>query len=605
MSETVLYVEKSTDLMRSVFVTFGLADLLYRTAGTGSGKDVIIVDAGGAYIIQAAATPDFFKGQVSHEGLPPLLPAILKPPSAKEKSALEGGAAQEDIERRYRPERFAGITINYGEEKRKAEARRSDKNKAREEGEADQRPPDFPLWAHLCSYFGKGSAMRIGYPLALHIWHAHQGQAAGDLFDLILSCYGDFPPDMERARARWLEAVRPQLNYPDFGLFGWEKPSAADVSALSIVSPTTAQGSYTDSAARLINTGTPEIFWLEMYLALAGYMQVGMPFRSGSDALLYYPLPREIHYSVARSIIHTYREAADVRVLYDQSGYLPRAKTDALAEINFYIAMVQHFQKNTPERRRIDALSGLVGYFYKDISAQIPFDETTFALPRWLAPDADRPQLEEAEYVLKQHATLISRIRGDYAEELTILNHYRSFATRGDPDEWVAFAITYSQHRFARLVDQPWLPFLTLSVLERTLMNTYQDQQLHKDYRPVLENQGFRNIAAAINACTTRLRYFKDVKKSQTAFKVRHGLGDDLRRRAHDADLFIEDLSEFIHSYMQESSNVQANTGETREFITDGDFYAVIDLMQQYGSRVVANLLVAAGYASHYDGNQS
>lgn len=604
MSETVLYVEKSTDLMRSVFVAFGLADLLYRSAGAGSDVDVIIADTGGAYALQAAAAPEFFREQ-AHKGLPPLLPAILKPLSAKEKSALEGGSAAEEIERRYRPTSFIGNTIDYGEEKRKTEARRNDRNTAREEGNADQRPPDFPLWAHLCSYFGKGSAMRIGYPLALHIWHAHKGQAANDLFDLILSCYSGFPPDIERARERWLEAIRPQLNYPDFALFGWEKPYTADVSALSIVSPTTAQGSYTNSAARLINTGTPEIFWLEMYLALAGFMQVGMPFRSGSDALLYYPLPREIRYSVARSIVRAYREAADVRVLYDQSGYLPRAKTDALAEINFYIAMVQHFQKNTPERRRIDALTGLVGYFYKDISAQIPFDETTFALPRWLAPDADREQLEEAEYVLKQHAVLIGRIRGDYAEELTILNHYRSFATLGDPDEWVAFAIAYSQYRFAKLVDQPWLPFLTLSVLERTLMNTYQDQQMHKNYRPILENRGFRNIAAAINACTTRLRYFKDVKKNQTAFKVRHGLGDDLRRRAHDADLFIEDLSEFIHSYMQESSSVQANTGETREFITDDDLYAVVDLVQQYGSRVVASLLVAAGYASHYDGNQS
>ena len=121
-----------------------------------------------------------------------------------------------------------------------------------------------------------------------------------------------------------------------------------------------------------------------------------------------------------------------------------------------------------------------------------------------------------------------------------------------------------------------------------------------KDYRPILKDPGFRSIAAAIRACTVNLRYWKDVKKTQTAFKVRHGLGDDLRRNAHDSDRFIEALSEFVHDYMRESSSVQANTGETRDFITADDLYAVTSLVERYGSRVVANLLVAAGYASDY-----
>ncbi|HRL14589.1 MAG TPA: hypothetical protein PKX07_22085, partial [Aggregatilineales bacterium] len=174
----------------------------------------------------------------------------------------------------------------------------------------------------------------------------------------------------------------------------------------------------------------------------------------------------------------------------------------------------------------------------------------------------------------------------------------------GDPDDWIEFAIGYSQHRFKKLPDATWMPFLTDSVFAITLHNTQQEDssmQDKKDYRPILENSGFQSIANAINSCTVYLRYVKDVKKQNVAFKVRHGLGDDLRRNAHNPDQFIADLSEFVHDYSQESASVQANTGETRPFVTANDLFEVTGLVAEYGSRVVANLLVAAGYASRYE----
>lgn len=446
--------------------------------------------------------------------------------------------------------------------------------------------------------------MRIAYPLVVHAWNAHRGETALALTELILHYYGTLPSDPDAAETYWAEQIKPALGYTDFALFNdWDKDEAS-VSAVSIVSPTTAQGSYTDSGARGLNTGTPNIFWLDLYLAFAGYMAVGMPYRIGSDVVLYYPLPRQIEYSRAQGIITDYRDSGAARHLYDLSGIFPRAKTDALAQITFYLQMVKHYQRNVPGRRRINAIDALVGYFYKDISAQIPFDETTFALPGWLPLEADVTQLEEAEEVLEQHKVLIEAVRGDYAEELMILGHYRRFITLGNPDDWVAFAISYSQHRFNKLPDAPWLPFLTAAVFEYTLRNAQQEHkpmQDKKDFRPILETPGFQNIANAINSCTVQLRYFKDVRNQQTAFKVRHGLGDDLRRNAHNPDQFIEDLGNFVHDYSQESISVQANTGETRPFVTQDDLYQVVALVNDYGSRVVASLLVAVGYASHYE----
>lgn len=122
-----------------------------------------------------------------------------------------------------------------------------------------------------------------------------------------------------------------------------------------------------------------------------------------------------------------------------------------------------------------------------------------------------------------------------------------------------------------------------------------------KDYRPILDNPGFQKIAGAINYCTSYSRYKKDVQKDRTfPYKVRHGLGDDLLRNAHNPELFLLDLSDFIHDYRRESINVHANTGKTRTEIEPDDIHEITGLIAQFGSRIVAHLLVATGYAARF-----
>ncbi len=606
MGGTILFVEKDSDQMRSTLVAYGLADLLFHLAEPGMNLDVRIMDHGSAYSLHVERrNPADLLDYVRRRGLPTLLPAILKPLSGGEKKRVENGVPEDEVQRKYKPFGFpSSNVVNYGAEKQKVDkARQARRSKARKEEDTPVRPAEYPLWAHLCSYFGKGSAMRIGYPLVVHAWHAHQGGCAQALCELILSGYGEFPNRLDEVRISWRDEIKPQLDQSSFDIFGWAG-TQADISALSVVSPTTAQGSYTVTGARGLNTGTPDIFWLEMYLAFAGYMVAAMPFNADGDALLYYPLPRDITFTSLSYTMQRYRASGSIRHLYDYSNSMPRAKIDALSQIAFYESMVQHYLDNVRdpdappwEQSEINAVSGLVGYYYKNISTQIPFDETTFALPTWLPLRTEAGVLEGALEILAAHRQLIEAIRRDYtAEKLAILASYRRFAALGDVDDWIAFAIAYSQYRFSKMIDSPWMSHLQIELLEKTLMSNPQ----HKDYRPILENTGFRNIVNAVRFCTVQLRYIKDVKRQQSAFKVRHGLGNDLLRRAHDADHFIEDLGGFVHDYMRESSNVQALYSETRPFITENDLYEIIALVNKYGSRVVASLLVAAGYASSF-----
>lgn len=607
-----LYVEKDTDLMRSTFMAFGLSALFQRLAGSGRGIDITLRDLGSVYTVEVPLTLEFLLVAVRQQGrLPEILPAILKAPTEKEQKAE--GAERERLRQKYKPDSFTGVVIDYEAERQKLEPIKGQKKGERQEGAAPQRPLWFPLVRNLVSYFGS-NAMKIGYPLLLHTWHRHQGENAEWLLLLILERYASFPNEIDKTEETWLTEFLPYLSYTEADPFDWKNELRNGISGQAVVSPSTVQGYHTTTAAKGINNEPAKVFWLDLYLTFAGYMIVGLPYvriagDSGkeADVILYYPLPKEIRFEHASAVIEKYRKTDSAQWLYDYSSNLPRAKIDVLCHILFYTSVIRHYRENYVELDmigKIDAIHGLAGYYYKYLTAQTPFDETAFIFPAWLPLGASLEKLEVALEILEQHEKIIRSVETKeqgkhkfFADELIILNHYRRYITLGDPDDWIAFTIAYTHYHFTKVADDRWRPALSLDVFKESIMSYHTDR---KDYRPILENAGFQRVANAIRECTVKLRYFKDVKEQQIAFKVRHGLGDDLRRRSHNPDQFIEDLSAFIYDYTRESSSVEADWGETRPFVTQDDLHEVTGLVAEYGSRVVANLLVAAGYSSSY-----
>lgn len=597
MSEMRLYVAKDTDLMRATFTAIGVARLFDRLPfATGYQPAVRLYDQGSAYLIQVPYSAEQAFGYLHEQELrlPPLLPVILKALTASEKAQKDAGTAtEEELRRYYQPVGFAGTVVEYEAEKLRAQtARKAPKGEQRLEGETESAAPDFPLWAHLCSYFGKGSAMRTVYPALVHTWHAHQGATAVALLQLILAGYHDLDPvPLDEVALRWKNELLPQLSYTDFALQTF-------LTASSLVSPSTVQGASTFTGAKNPNNNPLDKFWLELYFAFAGYMAVGLPYTLSSDVVLYYPLPRNIGLQRLLAQVNHYRQAEQARRLYNYSNQMLRAKLDVLAHVGYYRNLVQH----TWEQRPMDAaddggdwLSGFVGYYYRENGGtQIPFDETVFAMPRWLPTEPTDEKLQQALALLKQHQDLLWALRGKppknalTADELVVLNAYRQFITLGEPENWVEFVLHYNLYRFTH-VGESYLPELLLSMFEETLMNMQTDKQ---DFTPILLNTGFRNIAAAIRACTVQAQLFSKGNASYP-FKVRYGLGDDLRRSSYDAGKFIEALGGFLHDYARETSNAQA----PRAAVTEQDLLEVTALVSQYGARVVASLLVAAGYA--------
>lgn len=598
-----LYVDKGTDQMRSTFTAIGLAQLLYDIPSAGSGQKVWIKDLGSCYLIESKLSQDMLRAEIERKGfLPPLLPAFTKPLTEKEKKQLETGTSAEELLAKYVPRGFIGQQIDYETAKEIADAAKKQKAKdKREEGEELRAHPDFPVWAHLCSYFGKGSAMRVGYPSVLHAWHAHSGENALLLWDILIAGYHDFPNDLETARRHWNEELRAQIHYVDYEI-------ETTISSLAIVSPSTSKGVSATTGYNGLVENTPPTFWLEMYVAFAGFMGIAMPFTIGSDVVTYYPLPRNIELKILQDIMSEYRNSAGTQSLYRYSNSMNRAKLDVLNQLHYYRKMLGFYAEAKDYDFEFDAISGIVGYYYKDISSQIPFDETLFLSPAWISSDLEADDLYKAEALVGQHFDLINAIRGKApkykltADELVLFTCYRRYSTHGEAFDWIEFAIAYGMYRFRNMTDA-YLPPLSLDLFKESfpMSNLTNDKA---NYRPILENAGFERLASAISYCTSYARYMRDVKKDRTfPFQVQHGLGDDLLRNAHSPELFLADLSQFIYRYRSESMKVYAETGKQRTEIKDEDVAAIVGLVADYGSNIVAHLLVASGYAARYGSN--
>ena len=119
----------------------------------------------------------------------------------------------------------------------------------------------------------------------------------------------------------------------------------------------------------------------------------------------------------------------------------------------------------------------------------------------------------------------------------------------------------------------------------------------NKPLLPIVQNPGFQSVAYAIRHSTV-IPQSRKARGLDTLYDIRYGLGAELKRKATVRDEFIVALSDFMQSYNQENSQKLENTGQQmRRDLRTSDIEEVVRLVDEYGSEVVANLLVAFGYA--------
>lgn len=118
-----------------------------------------------------------------------------------------------------------------------------------------------------------------------------------------------------------------------------------------------------------------------------------------------------------------------------------------------------------------------------------------------------------------------------------------------------------------------------------------------KDLSPIVENPGFQNIAYAIRHATI-IPQTRKANKQDNLYEVRYGLGAELKRKGTVRNEFIAALTDFVHSYNQENvQKLESKGHQLRKDVRTADIAEVVRLVDEYGSEVIANLLIAYGYA--------
>lgn len=125
-------------------------------------------------------------------------------------------------------------------------------------------------------------------------------------------------------------------------------------------------------------------------------------------------------------------------------------------------------------------------------------------------------------------------------------------------------------------------------------------QSLSSDLKHITENPGFIRIARAINSSTVYAGTIKDKDgKEQTLEWDRvYGLAQRLGNCAASKTEFTAELMAFLARYEDENFRLQSRGKEVKRIWTrKEDLDQVVALLDQYPTSLVANLLIAYGFA--------
>ncbi|RDV83264.1 hypothetical protein [Ammonifex thiophilus] len=214
-------------------------------------------------------------------------------------------------------------------------------------------------------------------------------------------------------------------------------------------------------------------------------------------------------------------------------------------------------------------------------------------LPAWTGeiPRNARDLVRNLREVIREHREVISGVDEGRSDGYNLLLRYRNFLSGRSWEDFFAFAAGYSHYAMRRMAQGQWVALFTTDGLRRLIMAT------NKPLAAIIENPGFKNVAYAIRHSTI-IPQGRKARGQDALYEIRYGLGMELKRKATVRDDFVAALTGFMQSYNQENSQILEKSGrQLRRDLRTTDIEDVIRLVDEYGSEVVANLLVAYGYA--------
>jgi hypothetical protein len=547
----------------------GIAQWLKETVKdlTGSAEPIVITNAGTYFAISTPATitpeqiEDYYTplGWIATEKTGP------PPPGAQLGTNYEQ-------QRRANTEYFEAL-------KQLRKEGLTEKQLPAERKESFPAPPP-PAWS-IAAIINQMGALNA-YNKAVSRWAACRN-VYPDLVALIWTMCSGQPHALEAAEAQWVVLAKQH-----------DLEKKATLPATQVVNPEQGKGANRAKADKL-DIGGQDNFWLLEYFKFVGLYQSALPrtVQGQKDRKTYILLPS--------------REGISTR-WYDQAFSMFQKEFWPSSAIKMDIQAILHWtrimlevwegaQYSSGRRRRIsDYVDGFAVASFKDLgSAVAVMNIATLRLPDWVEWPASAERARALQEVVEHHRKLIGALEEKHSEAERLLRHYRNFLSSRDPALTAFFDFTtgYAEYVMSKMYRRQSVRRLTIEDLEVIVMS-HDDQREHP-LEAVVHNEGFRNIAKAIRRSTVVPQYQKVI--GDTPYDVHYGLANDLRRKSRTREAFLPVLCEFMQQYNQENKRVFARAKRARADITTNDITELMQLLDLYGTPLIANLLIAFGYA--------
>jgi hypothetical protein len=576
MYQQTYYVDKSTYTFADVLAAYGLGRLLSRIIeDTEEDVEVRIRDDGSYYAISLNRPLE--KAWVARCRYFNEVPFIL---TAKMKKA---GAVPE------------GVTVVDYEAQRENntlyyEGRRQLPPEARRPGASPDQYPELRAVLDHKPRLDWGIIAQVNQMSAISAYNgmvmawAEGRSCFVEHLDLILQMFVTSPNDVVGAMAGWKNLAK-----------AYNLSGKVEAAATQVFNPATGKGANRAKADAL-TIGGQKNFWLLEYLKLIGMREAGLPrvISGVKDRKTYVLLPVNIKINTSQRVFQAFNEA-----LWPNSA----VKMDILAAFRYAEVFLRQWEAGQIDDRRIRRLGGQPGNyvqglavtFYKDMgSAHAVLNQSTIGIPRWVDKVETKADSQQFLNMLDEHERVLRPLDEKRGLDYALLCNYRDFLSDRDLRHFFEFTAAYSSYLTNKLDNREYVNQFTTTNLEVLIMA--QDKKL----KPILESEGFQNVAAAIRQSTVNPQRAK-ASGRQAVYDIRYGLGNDLKRKANYDEEFVQTLTDFMHSYNQENVQIEesyrGNPPFRRKQLTTEDINQVVALVDEYGAKTVGNMLVAFGYA--------
>ncbi len=553
-------VDKTTRTFADSLIAFGLAkvlDQLLDRQVAGGVHDILIADRGSYYELTCSPALDMNIVRYLPERLCPALPI---------RTIKNAASFPSDISE--------GLVIDYEEDKEAAGLFYA----ARQKGGATEL-----ALPHFWEFERAINPLTLpGYNGLVFDWwklDEHQSEALLILLNLFVTT----PNDYAQAIDAWKVLDK---------TYGWG--IKAETTCQQLYNPDQGKG-QNNRKADGISIGNLTGFWLVEWLKAVGFYEAAITrtVRGAKDRKTFVIAPRELSFTVNHAVMQSFVSAISSET---------SVKFDILAALRYTRALLDHFSKEETWLARLfggksiqqRVVAGFDTAFYKDLgNATATMNISFIALPGWvIVSSRDDIALynHPKDGLLVQLDNLVRQFDESHSDAFTLLQYLRDFVSGDDLEAFFRFTNAFTGYYMGKQERGQYAYPLYTYFIERLVMAT--EQRL----TPILESQGFQNIAYAIRQSTVTAQYRK--KQGDKRYDVRYGLGQELARKARYPDAFIAALSDFLHKYNAENAQVmETRPGPYRTSIKTTDIDEIVWLIDQYGSETVANLLIAYGYA--------